>query len=210
MLCLRCTHYVENRACAHALNTVNDTPEVRGGVVIPTITLTNNQWQRLILTVGKSFREDNLRTITLYEQTRIAQSIDNNGQQVVVGALPHKVIVCEQHIELCVHLVEVASAFLHQCAPQAHGVVVTTLQHHDTMACASLEFIRGFKLAACLLVETIKVANAQFMRCILFTKIDEMLNQHAEWSTPVANVVLANDCVSNETHNSHECIANHG
>ena len=45
------------------------------------------------------------------------------------------------------------------------------------------------------------------MSSILFTHINEVLNQHAEWCAPVTNVVLAKHRISNKLEHSHNGIA---
>ena len=45
--------------------------------------------------------------------------------------------------------------------------------------------------------------------CLCLTEIKQVLNQHAEWSAPVTNVIFANDLVSDEREHAHERVTNH-
>jgi len=75
------------------------------------------------------------------------------------------------------------------------------------LAGAILKLWRSIELLARLFVERIKVTNRQFAGCAIFTKVDEMLDEHSERRAPIADVVFAHHSVADGLKHAHERIA---
>ena len=140
MLRLGRTHYIKRSLRPYALHMVNHACQVSSGVVVATISLTNNEWQWFVIAIGETIGEYHFCTVVHFKNAGCIETLYNFGKQIVVCALAHEVTVVQQHTQLRVHLVEIASAFVHQSLPILQGFGVATLQHHNTLTCTSLEF----------------------------------------------------------------------
>ena len=88
--------------------------------------------------------------------------------------------------------------------------LVAALQLHDPLAGAFLELLRLGELRVGLLVEAVEIALLQTFGGDVFAEVEQMLDQHAERTAPVADVVLADHVVAEELEHPHQRVADHG
>ena len=115
----------------------------------------------------------------------------------------------ELYSEFFVHGGEVSGALCNEEFPQPQRVGVASLQPHDTLASTLLKLWGCLELGARLFVETVEVSHRKFTCRIHFPQIDEVLDQHAERCSPVADVIFADHSVANRLTHAHQRIADH-
>ena len=60
-------------------DTINDTGEIAGGVVITTVPFANDEWQRFVLAIGETRRKHHLGTVAGDQQFCCAEPFNNFG-----------------------------------------------------------------------------------------------------------------------------------
>jgi len=93
--------------------------------------------------------------------------------------------------------------------PQPRRFLITILEQHDPLAGTLLELFGVLELGVGCLVKAIQVPLRKAISCNILTEVDQMLDQHAEWSAPVADVVFTKDVVTEEDVHSHKGITDH-
>ena len=102
---------------------------------------------------------------------------------------------------------EVHRRLLDEDVPQAPGLVIAGLQHDDALAGALLERVGAIEGDLGLLVEGGQIAGRELGRRFGLADVEEMLDEHAELQTPVADVVLPRDRVTDEGQRPHQRVA---
>ena len=191
------------------LDPVDDAGQVARGVGEGTGPAAHDQRQRLALAVGEPRRKHDLGAVGLLEQAGLVEPLDDLGHQRLVATLPRQVVVGQQHAELDVHLVPVGRALGDQRPPQRERLHVPVLQEHDPLPRPLAEVVVIGELGRRLLVERIQIADAEPLGAT-GADVDEVLDEHAERTAPVADVVLADDVVAEESEHADQRIADDG
>ncbi len=84
------------------------------------------------------------------------------------------------------------------------------LQHDHPVAGPTLKLDRIGELGVGLLVEAVEITLAEPFGSGVLAEVDQVLDQHAERSPPVTDVVLAEHRVSGELVHPHQGVADHG
>ena len=210
VLYLGAPDHVEQVVAVKPLYAIYDTGEVGGGVVIATICLLDDYWHWIALPIEPSAgRVHDLRALAVLEYAARLQALDDHWQKVVVVRFAHDVVVGQEHPKHPVDLVEVAHRLVDEDPPQPQGLLVAALQQNHAVPRTRDERLIGVELGSGLLVERIQVTNAEFLGGIGLSKVEQVLDQHAERSAPVTDVVLTVDCVPFVPQHSDYRIAYH-
>ena len=76
---------------------VDDACKICGGVVVATISLTNNEWQWFVIAIGETIGEYHFCTVVHFKNTGYIETLYNFGKQIVICALTHEIAVIQQH-----------------------------------------------------------------------------------------------------------------
>ena len=196
---------IEQASRTDPLDTVEHAGQVARGVREGPGATADDQRQRLTLAVAEARREHDQRAVRFLQQTERIEAFQHIGHQRLVPTLPRQVGVSEEHSELLVDLVPVLGALGHERVPQLHRLLVAPLQPHNPSPGALLKRLVLLELARRLLVEGVEIAELHRAGS-LGADVSEVLDEHPERSSPVANVVLPHDLVTDGTEQPHHSV----
>ena len=180
--------------------------QVSGRIQITATGFLHDHGQRGAFSGFEFFKEYALSAIALDQQPGFLQVGDDIGQVVVVGAFAHHVLRRQFDVQAFVHFLTVRQRDVLEAGPQLQAFRIARLQL-DHQATRALGEVFGF-------VETAfggAVEVFQVRQLVAggrgFLQVGQ---QHAELSTPVADVVLTNDGVTEELENTGHAVANDG
>ena len=184
--------------------------QVGGGVAVPAVGLTHDQRERVALAVLEALGEARERAIVLDQQALGVELVDHDWQQRVVEALPHDVVVGQEHAEKVIDLARVPHGLGYEDPPQAQRLGVAALKQHDAPPAPLGERGIAVELEARRGVELVEVPHAEGLGVLCAADVDQVLEEHAEWRPPVADVVLPPHVVPEEPEHTRQRVADDG
>jgi len=157
---------------------------------VAAVALAHDQRQRPAPTSGEAVEEHAQSTVADRGQPVRLELVADLREVGVVAALPRQVVVGEQRAEPVVDAVEVDLRELDQVVPQPQRVRVPGLQRDHPAPGPLGEVVRLVEGTSRGLVERIGVVGQGPGRLGVLADVDEVLDQHPERRTPVADVVL--------------------
>ena len=184
--------------------------EVCRGIAVAAVGLADDQRQGFALTAGEAVGEHAQRTIGDRRQALGLELVADFRQNVVVGGLAGEVVVGEGDVEERVDAVEVLAGVADERRPQIQGLLVAALELDDARPGAGGEGLVGVELRAGRLVEGVRVLGHFGGLIGVDADVEEVLDEHAEWCAPVADVVLTDDRVAEEFVGAGQGVADDG
>ena len=203
-------HDVDEPGGAEPAGAVADGGQVGGRVAVPAVGLAHDERERVALAVLEALGEHAESPVVLDQQALLVELGDDDRQQRVVEALPHDVVVGQQHPEQVVDLAGVAHGLGHEDPPEVQRLVVATLQQHDAVAAALGEGRVTVELPPGRGVELVEVPHTERLGVGRPVNVEQVLDEHAERRAPVADVVLPQHVVPEEPEHAGQRVADEG
>ncbi len=209
VLALRRADAIDEQRGVQTLDAVEHAGDVARGVVEATRARLHDERQRVALAVGEARHPHDLGAVALGEQSRLVEPIEHRGHQRLVVALAHDVVATQQHAELAVDDVEVVGRLVDELVPDGHGGRVgATLQQGHPSAGTLLELFAGVELRARLPCRTRSGRTRSMVSSASTPPRSTMCSMSMpNGRAPVADVVLANDGVTDELEHAHQRVA---
>ncbi len=190
---------------AKTLHPVLQCGKVSGGIAEATILLAHDQWQRQTITSEESRRVDADRTPIALRDSEALQLGDNWLELRVVAALGGRVLLAKCDVQPRVQRLDISRGCIDQVAPQLQCGRIALLQKHDAASRALCKGGITVELEPRCPVEPRQGVHIAAVRGDAF--IEHLLDEHPKRRAPVADMVLADDVVTQILQRSRQAIA---
>ncbi len=166
--------------------------------------------QRFVVLALELVEKNTAGALILDEQAGRVQILDHLGQIVVVGALAAHVGAGQGDIEAVVDPLAMSQGNLQELVPELIAVGVAGLEFDHQSPGAIGEFRGGVETPLGFAIEAFQVGqlHADFTACPAF--LFHVGQQHAELGAPVADVIVANDPVTEKFQGPRDGVADDG
>ena len=186
------------------LHAALDACKVARRVVVAAVGLPDDRHSQLLL-----LELDDERTLRLLGEPRLQQPVDDAGHQRIV--VRFTAVGVELYAELRVHAVEFGYGDVDETLPERKVLRIALLQLHELRlallaphAVLLLRLRRGEDIAL------LKDGDRQVRPLVVRQEVAVALDEDAELSPPVAEVVVCDDLVSKRTEDPVDGVADHG
>ena len=189
---------------------VPDGRQVGGRVAVAAVGLADDQRHRLALAAGVAVEEDAQRAVADGRQALGLELVADLGELVVVRRLAGQVLVGQGDPERGVDAVEVLLGEVDQLVPEPQRVGVAGLELDHPCPGLGREVGVALELGVRGGVERVGVGDQQPGFGGVLAHDQQVLDQHPERRTPVADVVLPDDAVAEVLQGADERVADDG